>query len=399
MFAGVTGLRNHQVRMDVIGNNIANVNTVAYKASRADFQEAFSQTLRGSSSPSGERGGTNPQQVGLGMTLSSIDVIHTQGSPQMTGGLTDLAIEGGGFFLLSGAGRLVYTRAGNFHLDASGYLTGGGGMRLQGWMAVDGEFTAKDEGTLTSIQIPAGVTVGARATDAMAFGQNLGSSSNVGDSFVKTVDVFDSLGTTHSVVVTFHKTGVNSWSWDARVQGVAAGSGTLGFGSNGQLGTGGTGTVAFTPAGANPVSITVDFGKVTQYFAETTVAASERNGHQMGSLQTFTVDATGVITGVYSNGLNRKLAQVALANFTNPGGLIRSGENNFAESNNSGLRQIGIPGTGGRGMVAPNSLEMSNVDLSLEFTNMILTQRGFQANSRIIGATDEMLQELVNLKR
>ncbi len=399
MFAGVTGLRNHQLKMDVIGNNIANVNTIAYKASRAEFQEAFSQTLRGSSSPTEDRGGTNPQQVGLGMTLGNIDVLHTQGSPQMTGGLTDLAIEGGGFFILDKGECLTYTRAGNFQVDGSGYITGPGGMRLQGWLATDGAFGARDESTLESIQILLGQEIGAKATSTVAFAQNLDSAEGVGSTLVRTLDVFDSLGDVHTMVITFEKADVNEWNWSAEVAGAASGSGTLEFDTSGFLTSGETGTIAFNPPGADAVSIDVSFARLTQFRSENTVAPSERNGHPMGSLETFTINSAGVITGVYSNGLNRKLAQVALVSFANPGGLIRAGDNSFVESNNSGLRQIGEAGTGGRGSVAPSALEMSNVDLSLEFTNMILTQRGFQANSRVIGATDEMLQELVNLKR
>ncbi len=404
MFAGVSGLRTHQFRMDVIGNNIANVNTVGFKASRVTFQEIFSQTLRGASAPREGRGGTNLQQVGLGCALSSIDVLHTQGNLQMTQKTTDLAVQGAGFFVLSDGTRLVYTRAGNFDIDAAGYLVNASnGLRVQGWMATAGTFPVKDRNNLTDVRIPVGQAIPARATDRVAYGGNLDARAAEGDIFVTSVDVYDSLGRAHSMTVTFEKTAnPNEWKWTVSgLPNLVPGTdwGTITFTTSGTFQAQTGGPVQFQADGADASSITLDFGSLTQYAASYTVAESERNGYRMGSLETFTIDSTGKVVGVYSNGLTQEIAQVALATFNNPGGLMRMGENLLAESNNSGLPQLGEAGTGGRGMIAPGALEMSNVDLAQEFTAMIVTQRGFQANSRVITTTDEMLQELVNLKR
>jgi flagellar hook protein FlgE len=400
MFAGVSGLRNHQIRMDVIGNNIANVNTVGYKASRVTFQEVFSQMIRGAGSPTDEQGGTNPQMVGLGMSVAGIDVLHTQGNLQTGGKMTDLAVQGSGFFALERGGQLLYTRAGAFDIDGQGYLVNpADGSRVLGWSADAGVMPLRDRSNLGPIVISPGQTVPAKATDAIAFARNLDASLEVGAKHVTSIDVYDSLGARHNMVMTFTKSGANAWSWDAAIGATALGNGTLTFADSGELTASTGGPIAYTPAGAQAMSITPSFDSLSQYNAASSATPTGRNGYVMGSLESFSIDNTGTITGVFSNGETMVLAQVALVNFSNPAGLVSKGGGMFADSNNSGVPQLGAPGTGGRGTIAPNSLEMSNVDLSQEFTNMIVTQRGFQANSRIITTSDEMLQELVNLKR
>jgi flagellar hook protein FlgE len=402
MFAGVTGLRNHQIRLDVIGNNIANVNTVGFKASRVNFQEVFSQTFRGASSPQNERGGTNPQQVGLGMSVSSIDNLQTQGNLQTTGKMTDLAIQGNGFFMLGAGGYQAFTRAGAFDLDADGFLVDpASGLKVQGWLSTNGTFPVKDVNNCSSIQIPVGTIITAKASTKINYAYNLDCRSASGAQFVTSVDVFDSQGKAHSLTLTFTKGATaNTWNWEASgPTGLAGNTGGLTFDDKGVMATSTGGPMVFTPAGAQQVSVTPDFKKVTQFSASSTVSATSRDGYPMGSLESFTVDSTGTVTGVYSNGLTQKIAQVATATFANPGGMVKRGENLYEQSNNSGIKHVGEASTSGRGAIAPGALEMSNVDLSQEFTNMIITQRGFQANSRIITTSDEMLQELVNLKR
>lgn len=430
MFAGVSGLRNHQIRMDVIGNNIANVNTMGFKASRVSFQEVFNQTIRGASAPYGQRGGTNPQQVGLGMTVASIDTFQTQGNLQLTGKMTDLAIQGNGFFIMNQDGKRVYTRSGNFDLDSDGYLIDpGSGMRVQGWTADSaGVLPVRDENHLSDIRVPVGQPIAAMATSQVAYSGNLDGSAPIYDAanpdprstWATSVDVYDGKGQSHPISITFRKAAANQWSFI-----IAPSESALTVGGAGLTPTtppdpaGVTGTITFNPDGSfsatapSPIALhfdtttlgngtfdtTLDLSKVTQYASKPTASATSRNGYPMGALETFTIDASGTITGVYSNGLTQTIGQVGLANFSNPAGLLKMGANVYSESNNSGLKQIGEPGTAGRGVIAPGSLEMSNVDLSQEFTNMIITQRGFQANSRIITTSDEMLQELVNLKR
>ena len=226
---------------------------------------------------------------------------------------------------------------------------------------------------------------------------------------VTTTRVYDSLGIDHTITTTVTKTGINNWSWSSVNElGNAIGNGTLAFSNTGQLLASTGGPLTWTPLGAQPLSITPDFSKISQnaetplitkYICPTEINSPSQNGYPSGTLQGFNIGKSGIIDGVFSNGVNQALAQIAMANFTNPGGLIRSGDTMFEESNNSGPAQVGAAGKNGRGLVTPGTIEMSNVDLSEQFTDMIVTERGFQANSKIITTSDEMLQELVNLKR
>ncbi|MHB8170472.1 MAG: flagellar hook protein FlgE [Thermincolia bacterium] len=420
MFAGVSGLRNHQIRMDVIGNNIANVNTAGFKKSRVTFQDMLNQTVQGASSPQGNRGGTNPQQVGLGMTIASIDTIQTQGNLQSTGKMTDLAVQGDGFFMLGIGSDVVYTRAGMFDVDTNGNLVNPAGLKVQGWRP-NSSGVIDTNSPLTGLTIIKGDSMAPKATTNVAFANNLDASAATGTVQPLSFKVNDSLGIAHTISAVATKNAAAN-RWDVTVTGPAwatlnptttirvmftAGGAFSSVTDN--LGaaitppahpnvTGNPGTGATTFA-AGPTAINLDFSKLTQYSSESTARAISQDGNEAGVLSTYTMDKSGVITGVYSNGLNKVLGQVALVNFDNPPGLIKEGENLYRKSNNSGNPDVGAAGKGGRGTISPGSLEMSNVDLSQEFTDMIITQRGFQANSRIITTSDEMLQELVNLKR
>ena len=401
MYSGVSGLRNHQTRLDVIGNNIANVNTIGFKSSRVTFKDLFSQTIRAATSAHGDRGGSNPIQVGLGVTLGSIDTNHGDGSTQYTGNGTDLAIEGSGFFIIRDGNTLMYTRAGNFSLDEEGYLTvPGSGLRVQG---LDGSA----DGKLTDIRISTGETFNPVATTEVQFANNLNVEAADGAKITNTVEVYDSLGRLHALEITFTRNATpNSWGWSiaapAGSSGILAGNGTLTFDGTGTLispSTMPTVTIGMTGSAAANIVIDLDFSAVTGAAGESSISVPYRNGAPQGSLKSYSIDGAGNIVGEFSNGLIQNIGQVAMARFANPGGLTKVGNTAFAESNNSGLRQIGQAGTAGFGSIASSSLEMSNVDLSLEFTEMIVTQRGLQANSRIITTSDEVLQELVNLKR
>lgn len=221
----------------------------------------------------------------------------------------------------------------------------------------------------------------------------------MGFSKTTSVTVYDSLGRAHSIQVNFEKTGSNTWEWKALLPDGTEPSGTITFDTEGRVVDVSENQFSFTPEGADSVVITMDFTKLTQVAGPTTVEAGVTDGWPGGSLESFSFDSNGVITGFYSNGRIRVLGQIAVAGFANPSGLIKTGKNLYIQSNNSGRPEIGAAGTGGRGTIAPSSLEMSNVDLAEEFTQMIITQRGFQANSRVITVSDELLQELVNLKR
>ncbi|HXW97621.1 MAG TPA: flagellar hook-basal body complex protein [Gemmatimonadales bacterium] len=691
LFSAVSGLRNSQTEMDVIGNNIANVNTVAFKSSRVTFSEAFAELLQGASRPPGDLGGINPIQIGLGSKVGSIDQNFAQGTLQSTGGTTDLAIQGDGLFVLSDGSRSYYTRAGNFQLDANGNLVSpANGFKVQGInadssgristgsaitdialpfgkkspakattsvtltgnldsqqqplgtiMATAGSILAIEKSTsnggagsdvanlyasgaansLISGMVPASTTVtvsdgtttrnytyvtqdtgvgkqdfhsladlvaevnndfGATGTNTMTAAQNNAtgaidftavsavnlsiSSSNpallkalssangalaagatgVTDQFSHqatqtdlltdlrngsgvslglaagntiTVDgtkgtsavpqgnlavgaattygqlltavnttlgltnisaaqidpttgalvinadggtvnalsainiqssgagaaqfnslfdsrpgnyqqlqaatdvtheaaitVYDAIGTPISLSMTFTKdpTASNRWLWSASVPQPAAvtggGSGAVTFDSDGHLQTfsynGGASSLQFDPGtGASPVDINLDGGKLgdinglSQFASASNAVASNQDGYPMGNLQDISVDSRGVITGYFSNGVNQTLAQIAMASFNNPSGLLQAGNNMYSGSANSGQAIIGFSGTSNQSTITPGALENSNVDLSQEFTNMIIAQRGFQANAKVIQTSDEMLQTLVGLKQ
>lgn len=408
MFSGVTGLRNHQVKMDVIGNNIANVNTVGFKKSRVTFQDTLSQTMRGAASPQGNRGGTNPMQVGLGMTIASIDTIHSSSSAEYTGNMTDLSIEGDGYFIVGDGLDMFYTRAGNFGFDENGNLINtANGLKVMGWQDTEKHEVPADKSpqSIGSIEIRKGMMIPASATTEISFAKNLNAETENNGTYSLPFKVYDSLGCAHNLTIEFEKTNANEWGYnitstDSNVTNIANNTGTITFDNDGNCNIPAGGTMTFDLAnGADNMSLSIDFSGITQYAKETNVDLSYQNGYPAGTLTDITIDTAGVITGIFDNGYNRQLAQVALANFDNPAGLIKAGQNMYRYSNNSGEPQIGESGTSGRGAIAPGYLEMSNVDLSEEFTQMIITQRGFQANSRIITTSDEMLQELVNLKR
>lgn len=400
LFSGVSGLKNHQTQMDVIGNNIANVNTVAFKASRVTFEDILSQTLEGARSPvAGGPGGVNPTQIGLGMTISSVDTIFTAGSLQTTDNPTDLAIQGDGFFVVSDGNRTYYTRDGSFSMSADGSLVTSGGYRVQGWLA-DSDGNIDTTQALQNVVIPVGTQMKPKATENILFEGNLDANFADATTWTTNTQVYDSLGNAHNLVVVFTKNGENTWGWEATLDGTqSGGTGTVTFGTDGLVSAGGTGSLVFTIPGANALNITVDFSRMTQFGGTPTAYVNLQDGYEAGSLETVSVDSSGIITGIFTNGQSKALGQIALATFPNPAGLTKMGGNLYQISNNSGAPNIGAANSGGRGSIAVGALEMSNVDLAQEFTNMIITQRGFQANSRVITTSDEMLQDLINIKR
>jgi len=401
LFSGVSGLKNHQTRMDVIGNNIANVNTVAFKAGRVNFEDILSQTVEGARSPqTGGMGGVNPKQVGLGMGISSIDTLFTPGSLQSTDNPTDFAVQGDGFFMVSDGSQVYYTRDGAFKTSADGALVNSNGFRLQGWMA-DADGNIDSTQALQNITIPVGAQMKPKATTQIALEGNLDANATSGSQWITSVQVYDSLGNPHNLTITFTKTAANAWDWEATLDGgTTPGTGNITFDTDGTILSGDIGTAAFTlmPVAQN-ISLSIDFSQLTQFGGNPTAYINFQDGYEAGSLDMVSTDSGGVLTGIFTNGQSKALAQIALATFSNPGGLLKEGGNLYQISNNSGLPNIGTADSGGRGSIAVGKLEMSNVDLAQEFTNMIVTQRGFQANSRVITTSDEMLQDLINIKR
>ena len=418
MFAAIAGLQNHITFMDVIGNNIANVNTTAFKSSRVTFQDMLSQTIAGASQPTATRGGTNPIQVGLGMRVGGIAVNHSQGSFQSTGKITDFAIQGSGFFIIQDGARVFYTRDGAFDVASSSELVNPtNGFKVQGWQADASGFVDTTK-PLSSISIPFGQSIAAQESTQLNVAGNLDSRLATGVTLSTTVDIYDSLGNPHAVTITFTKSATaNTWDVTAAGDGVEVTSVTAVPASVVYNASGGIVTPDPTANPPTPLTLTVNLAagvvdagavaintdinvtKMTQFAAAGQLSPSFNNGFSAGQLVSFTVGPGGDITGVFSNGTTRALGQLAMALFTNPSGLLRAGTNSFEVSSNSGIPIVGTPGTAGRGSIASGVLEASNTDLAREFTNVVIAQRGFQASSRVISTADEMLQDLVNLKR
>ena len=469
LYAGVSGLQNHQLRADVIGNNISNINTNGFKKGRVNFQDIISQTIQGAARPTNEKGGVNPKQVGLGMTVASVDTLMQQGSLQMTGKITDLAVQGEGFFVLRKGDKTMYSRAGNYSLDRERNLVNSAnGLKAQGWNATqdtEGNFKVDNSSSYQDVKIPIGAKYEARETTKVKLKCNLDSrvskvqnpqaptdiEKRQGRVHSTSIDVYDSQGKVHKLSVQFVKTGINQWQAEVNVSDAVEGSVrfdvkptgnvdmsdnrvTLTFDEKGALRSVGeegekhpdknarghlTASVIFnvqdgtsypegTRAGqqlGKPQKVEIDLGSVgnfngvTQLGSTSTTKAVSQDGYGLGYLESYSIDQSGIVRASFTNGQVREIAQVALATFVNPGGLEKAGENSYVITSNSGIANVGPADSQGKGKIISGALEMSNVDLAEEFTNMIVTQRGFQANSRIITTSDQMLQELLTLKR
>ncbi len=572
LYSGITGLQGFQTDMDVIGNNIANVNTVGFKSSRVTFSTALYQALSAARGAQNNVGGVNPEEVGLGTQIASVDQLMGQGSLQNTGNKTDLAIQGDGFFMVNSGTGNYYTRAGNFSLDSDGTLVQSGtGYKVMGWEStVDstGKRQVNTNNPVTPIQISANETMAAKATTTMGVTGNLDSTtgiqpttitvtSNNGQKYTvqftfnldqknfdpfsnqKTYDwtakivsapsgatignsvsgqmtldqygnvvndnannlyitqsgntyglstnsstssvsgtaislptsggisfaeadntantttatytdptyttstqIYDSLGNAHTVYIDFTNLGTVSgsgstttwggsgntntaWAWDARLSdgtpvtltnasgtAVSSTTGVIEFNSSGKptgnftLSNGSltqanapTGISFSTSDGSNPVSSQIDLTQISDLAGSASASITSQNGNAEGTIQSYAINDSGQIIGTFSNGLTDTLGQVALANFNNPAGLNAIGSSLYSESANSGTPQVGTASTGGRGSLVAGALEMSNVSLANEFSNMIVAERSFQANSKVITTSDTMIQDLVNLKQ
>jgi flagellar hook protein FlgE len=402
MQAAVSGLQLHQLAMDAIGNNIANVSTPGFKASTVDFTELFTQTLQGATAPTAASGGIAPAQIGLGVTLGGIDVNTAQGSLQVTGNNMDLAIQGDGYFVLqNGSGQQVYSRVGNFSIDANGNLVQKGtGDFVTGWTATGGVL-GSTSAPPAPIKIPLDTTVVPTATTTITLGGNLDALASAGTTVMVDEGVVDSLGNTQQVAITFTATSTpGTWTWSAGTSPTFTGTGTITFNNSGAY-TGATGTTITSTAtlsdGAAQLVITPDFSALTQYAQASTAAPLSQNGAAAGSLESETIDKSGTITGSFSNGKTEVLGQIALAAFANPAGLLQSDDGQLLQSNDSGSPLIGAAGTAGRGAIQAGSLEQSNVDLSTEFANMIQVERGYEANAKVISTANQMLQTLTQM--
>ncbi|MCV2489499.1 flagellar hook protein FlgE [Geodermatophilus sp. YIM 151500] len=423
MFSAISGLRAHQTKMDVTGNNIANVNTVGFKGSQTVFEDTLSQVLRTGGAPAEGRGGTNPAQVGLGVKTAGIVTNFGQGATQTTGRSTDFMIEGDGFFVTRAGTEQLYTRAGSFSFDAAGNLVTPNGALLQGWLA-DANGGINSNGPIVDLRVPYGQIVDPRATTSGVLAGNLPADAADGTLVQTAITMYDDQGNAIPVSYAFTKRAAPATNdWDLvittpdptdttdPIATLTLATTTVTFddvtseltGPVVDPGPPPSYGISFTPPAANfpawTAPVTIDLNGVTQFSGANTVTAPEQDGFELGSLQSFTLGNDGTITGVYSNGLRQAIGQLALASFNNPNGLEKAGSSSFRVGDNSGVAMVGVAGIGGRGVLASGALEMSNVDLAEEFTGLIVAQRGFQANSRVITSSDEILQDLVNLKR
>ncbi len=418
MFSAISGLRAHRTMLDVVGNNISNTSTAGFKSSATVFEDVLSETLQGAGAGAedGTTGGTNPSQIGLGVSVARISTNFSQGALQNTGRELDFAIRGDGFFAVESAGARTYTRAGSMSLDADGRLVSATGGLIQGWSA-DGTGQINTNVGAAEITVPVGTTAAPNATTDIALSGNLPADAEVGDTFVTGVEIYNSLGDTEMVALTFTKALLaNTWtvtgSYGDPANEILGWSETVEFHATTDLTAtpptvagdvaspvGGFALGAITGFGAVTISLDGDSGAVTQFGELSTLSVASQDGFGAGILQSISMSQEGVLVGSFSNGINRPLAQLAIANFTNPEGLEKSGGSMFSATINSGDPQLAAAGNGGRGLIASGTLEMSNVDLAQEFVTLITAQRGFQANSRVVTSSDEVLSDIVNLKR
>ncbi|MCM3665624.1 flagellar hook-basal body complex protein [Mesobacillus subterraneus] len=402
MYSGISGMKNFQTKLDVIGNNIANVNTYGFKKGRVTFKDTMNQTISGASAATQNKGGKNPMQVGLGSTIASVDTIDTQSSLQTTGRALDLAISGDGYFVVKQGQSQMYTRAGNFYLDDNGTLVTGEGMKVQ----------SLKNGVLEDVTVNVNALLPARQTTELVMKGNLPKEAKGNSDLLQQIKVVDDEGIEHVIDLKISPVNAANGSWklsfedksitvdpaNPRANIVEQNITIPDYDPNNpaadislEL------KVNDGSNGARTLTVNMPIKDLTKEGGSMDANAYP-DGNTQGALESFNIGSTGEINGVFSNGLVLTLGQLALAKFSNPSGLSKTGNNTFQESVNSGTANINVPGEG-RGSIAAGALEMSNVDLSEEFTEMITAQRGFQANTRIITTSDEILQELVNLKR
>lgn len=410
MYSGISGLMVYGDAMNVTGDNIANVNTVGFKGNRSIFSDILANSVAN---------GATVMQFGRGAFFQAVNPYFTQGSFETTGSATDMAIQGAGFFVVrnSGSGGIFYTRAGQFTIDKDGYLVNSQNYRVQGYrmtMNAAGEYVRS--GTSDDVSIT-GLQSEPKATTFFRLGLNLNAAASATTTFSTSFNAYNSLGETATLTYTFTKT-VNAGEWTYVVSGPtgttitgAGASGTVTFNSQGQMtapAADQTIQVQNFPSGASDLTLTWDiiddvtstsYNDITGYAAGSVTNSIVQDGYSTGVLRGLSVDNEGIVSGLFSNGQSQQLWQVELADFLSPWGLSRQGGTLFAETTQSGQPVYGVAQEGGFGTIYGSSLELSNVDLSQQFVDMIQNQRAFQANSRIITAVNEMTQEVVNIRR
>lgn len=414
--ASLSGLYANQQKLNVIGNNLANINTIAFKESTVNFSDLVSQSVGGSSA--------NPMQVGLGVTTGSISPTFSQGGIENTGVPTNVAIQGSGFFVIGDANNRSYTRAGDFSFDTTGTLVTSDGLAVQGFTAVNPTTGAViTSGQPANIVVPPGVLRAPVATTQFGTNSNLNAAAAVGATFSATTEIYDALGTAHVATISYTNTGSGAWNYAITVPGADVTGGTAGTPSSiatGSLSFNGAGVLtqvnSATPAnvvitsptwknGATATNFTWALldanGKptLTGYSAPSATSSVTQNGASAGTVNDISIDSLGQITATLNAGQTVIVGQLALASFNNQQGLVKEGSNRFIQSPSAGIAAIGSAGTGARGTLIGSSLEQSNVDMAQQFTQMILAQRGYQANAKSITTEDQLLVDTLNLKQ
>jgi flagellar hook protein FlgE len=404
----LSGLQANSVALNTIGNNLANLNTTAFKGQTTSFEDLFYQQI-------GESGSGDAIQVGAGTRVSGTSTDFTEGTilPDSNSNSADMALAGNGFFVVQQGGVQSLTRAGNFQLSSNGNLITQDGQQVMGYAAVNG--VVNQNSSLTPITIPVGLNEGAQATQNFSVTTNLNSNATVGTSFSTPVQIFDSLGQSHQATVSYTKTATNTWSYSVALPagdatGVPANNtGTLTFDTSGNLvsPTGSVNNITFPTLadGASDLSFNWNLNNssgtptISQLAAASSNTANSQDGFTSGVYQSFVVDSAGVITAQFSNGRTSTIGQLAVATVANTAGLTASGGNNFMTTAASGLATVGVAGAGGRGTLDDGALEQSNVNISTEFSNLIVAQRAFEANSKTVTTFDTISQDVLSMVR
>jgi flagellar hook protein FlgE len=424
----LSGLTAESTALSTIANNLSNQNTVGYKDENVLFSDLFYQNL-------GTTGSGDPIQVGAGTTVGSIPSLFTQGSIESTGVPSDVAIQGDGFFAVQQGGVVQYTRAGDFSVDSNNFLVTSSGQQVLGYPAVNG--VVNTGAGIAPLQLGAGTLSPPTATANVQLTTNLNAAGGVGDTFSTPVTIYDSLGASHTLTATFTNTGPNTWGYSLSIPstdlnpttagtppvttpqtGILA-TGTLTFNGNGVL-TGDTATTGGTVASplSNVTSIPIagladgatnmtfnwnvlngTTPVVTQVAAPDSTSAIQQDGSSSGSLVNYAIGSDGTITGSFSNGKTQALGEIALANFANINGLQLDGSTDYSPTLASGAAVVGVPGAGGLGTISGGSLELSNVDIATEFANLIVAQRGFEADAKAVTTFDQITQDTIALKQ
>jgi flagellar hook protein FlgE len=445
LYSGVSGLDANQEFIDTIGNDIANINTTGYKSNEVQFEDLLDQTITGATTPTSAEGGVNPTQVGLGVKVAGVEANFTQGTTEQTGNPLDLSIQGSGFFIADANKQTVYTQAGSLELDGSGNLVTPDGYLVQGWAAGAGG-TINTSSALSNLTIPSGTGISANATSSVTLGGNLaaqsgwtaptsssGTTSTTTQGASTSVTVYSANGTPESLDLNFEqaatlpsgapKGAASAWTVEGALTApgatpdyTKATNATLYFDGSGnflgyadQKGTAGaSGSTSFSltvpdqttgAASGATQSFTLALPTITANASADTASVLSQNGNAPGTLESYSIATNGMIEGVFSNGQTQDLGQIALANFSNPDGLLRAGDTNFIATANSGIPQVGQASTGALGTIEAGTLEASNVDLASEMTQLIEAERGFQANGSVITTSDTLLQDLIQLKQ